>query len=45
VIDLTPLLTDFAASARLMGQMDLIVSCDTATAHLAGALGRPVCTL
>lgn len=45
VIDLTPLLTDFAASARLMGQMDLIVSCDTATAHLAGALGRPVWTL
>jgi len=45
VVDLTPQLTDFAASARLMGQMDLIISCDTATAHLAGGLGKPVWTL
>ncbi len=38
--NLIPLLTDFAASARLIGQMDLLITCDTATAHLAGALGK-----
>lgn len=45
VIDLAPALNSFADSARLMGQMDLVISCDTATAHLAGGLGRPVWTL
>ena len=38
--NLIPLLTDFAASARLIGQMDLVITCDTATAHLAGGLGK-----
>jgi len=38
--NLIPLLKDFAASARLIGQMDLLITCDTATAHLAGALGK-----
>ena len=38
--NLVPLLTDFAAAARLIGQMDLIISCDTATAHLAGGLAK-----
>ncbi len=38
--NLIPLLTDFAASAKLIGQMDLLITCDTATAHLAGALGK-----
>lgn len=32
----------FADSAALMESLDLIVSSDTAIAHLAGALGRPV---
>ncbi len=40
--DLSPQLTDFAASARLIGQMDLVITCDTATAHLAGGLGKNV---
>jgi tetratricopeptide (TPR) repeat protein len=31
----------FLDSAAVMTQLDLIVSCDTAPAHLAGALGRP----
>ena len=40
--DLTPLLTDFADTAALMMQLDLILSVDTACAHLAGALGQEV---
>lgn len=45
VIDLVPRLTDFAAVARFVQQMDLIITCDTATAHLAGAMGKQVWTL
>ena len=33
---------DFADTAAVMAGLDLVVSCDTAAAHLAGALGRPV---
>jgi hypothetical protein len=33
---------DFADTAALMGALDLVISVDTAIAHLAGALGRPV---
>ncbi len=33
---------DFAATAALAGQLDGIVSSDTAIAHLAGALGKPL---
>jgi tetratricopeptide (TPR) repeat protein len=40
--DHTSLLEDFADTAALMEQLDLIISVDTATAHLAGALGKPV---
>jgi tetratricopeptide (TPR) repeat protein len=32
---------DFADTAAAMAAMDLVVSCDTSVAHLAGALGRP----
>jgi tetratricopeptide (TPR) repeat protein len=35
-------LTDFAATAAVMGELDLVICVDTAAAHLAGALGRPV---
>ena len=34
-------LTDFAETATLISMMDLIVTIDTAVAHLAGALGVP----
>jgi tetratricopeptide (TPR) repeat protein len=40
--NLAPRLTDFAQAARFAAQMDLIITCDTATAHLAGGLGLPV---
>lgn len=35
-------LTDFADTAGLLANLDLIISVDTAAAHLAGSLGIPV---
>lgn len=35
----------FVDTAALMASLDLIVTCDTSIAHLAGALGRPVFVL
>ena len=40
-----PLLDDFPGTAALISEMDLIVSIDSALAHLAGAIGRPVWVL
>jgi tetratricopeptide (TPR) repeat protein len=40
-MDWTADLTDFAETAALMGNLDLIITIDSAVAHLAGALGRP----
>ena len=37
--DLRPLLTDFAATAILVEQLDVVISICTSVAHLAGALG------
>ncbi len=42
VTDLAPYLTDFGVTAAVMDRLDLVVSVDSAPAHLAGALGRPV---
>jgi len=42
LIDLTGAITDFHDTAALMAELDLIISVDTAVAHLAGASGRPV---
>ena len=36
-----PDLHDFADTAALTSLMDLVISVDTASLHLAGALGRP----
>ncbi len=42
VIQLADELADFSDTAAVMAQLDLIISVDTSTVHLAGALGRPV---
>lgn len=39
------LMRDFADTAALIRQLHLVISVDTAVAHLAGALGTPVWTL
>ena len=42
IVEFADKLGDFSDTAALMAQLDLIISVDTSTAHLAGALGRPV---
>ena len=39
IIDPTTDIEDFADSAALVGELDAVVSCDSAPLHLAGALG------
>jgi tetratricopeptide (TPR) repeat protein len=41
LLDVSAHLRDFAATAALMHQLDLVLTVDTSVAHLAGALGRP----
>ena len=40
--DLTADITDFADTAALVAQLDLVISVDTSTAHLAAGMGKPV---
>lgn len=42
VVDLGEELTDFADSAAVVSLLDVVVTIDTALAHLAGAVGKPV---
>lgn len=42
VIDAAEHIADFSDTAALLAELDLIITVDTAVAHLAGAMGRPV---
>ncbi|MBF8272865.1 MAG: hypothetical protein HW380_1970 [Magnetococcales bacterium] len=44
-LDLGGELHDFADTAAVVAQLDLVIAVDTSVAHLAGALGRPVWVL
>ncbi len=41
IVDLAPRIADFSDTAAILANLDLLISVDTAVAHLAGALGRP----
>lgn len=41
LVDLTPMIQNFEDTATILDGLDLIICCDTATAHLAGAMGVP----
>jgi len=41
LIDFTPELNDFADTAALIANLDLVICADTAVAHLAAAMGKP----
>jgi tetratricopeptide (TPR) repeat protein len=42
ILEVMDQVSDFADTAALVETLDLVISVDTSTAHLAGALGKPV---
>ncbi|HET6252062.1 MAG TPA: tetratricopeptide repeat-containing glycosyltransferase family protein [Tepidisphaeraceae bacterium] len=45
LIDNTNDLSDFADTAAMISQLDLVITVDTAIAHIAGAMGKPAWVL
>jgi tetratricopeptide (TPR) repeat protein len=45
IVDLAPHLQDFADTAAAVSQLDLIIMSDSAVAHLAASMGKPVWNL
>jgi hypothetical protein len=45
IIDLAPFIDDFADSAAVLSQLDLVIMTDSSIAHLSGALGKPIWVL
>ena len=45
LIDCAPVIRDFADTAALIDQLDLVITTDNAVAHLAGSLNKPVWNL
>jgi len=42
IVNLADELSDFADTAAAISELDLVITVDTAVAHLAGSLGKPV---
>jgi Flp pilus assembly protein TadD len=42
IIDLAPLIDSFVDTAAAVSQLDLVIMTDSSTAHLCGAMGKPV---
>jgi len=45
ITDMAGYISDFAETAAVIENLDLIITVDTSVAHLAGAMGKPVWTL
>ncbi|HYB09577.1 MAG TPA: glycosyltransferase family 9 protein [Alphaproteobacteria bacterium] len=45
IVDLAPLIGNFADTAAAVAQLDLVIMTDSSVAHLAAALGKPVWVL
>jgi tetratricopeptide (TPR) repeat protein len=45
ITDLAASIDNFADTAAIVANLDLVISIDTSVAHLAGAMGKPVWTL